>query len=232
MNDLMMQHRINDILQQKVAMGAGMDDDYGMGVALGGYRRRRRRAPVRRRRVSRRRGGVLIGGDDFGDDYGDGVLIGGYRRRHKRRPSEWNLAVGDYVRRHGGTVAEAAHALKRSHRSRPKRRVSRRRGGVVPTAGYGGARSSRAYLSKAEELALEKQRKKAYQKLACDPAAFKHAAQRGKLSQAEFNRRLRECGLDPLQARRKGLDMELRALADRGATEYLKDRPSYATLFP
>lgn len=252
MNDMMLQSRINQILAQKAMMGAG---DYG-GVAMGGYRRRRRRAPIRRRRRAYGRGeyddmgeGVLVGGyrrrrrrapvrrrrarrsygygGDDGGDYG-GVVIGGYRR--KRRPSAWNLAVGDYVRKHPGmTVAEAAHALSGRRGYRTKRR------GAGLSSYAGGARASRSYLPKAEILKAQKDEDEFYRSLACDRAAIKSRVQRGKMSNAEFKRMIRECRLDPLTRARKGLDLELRALARKGIKEYKPDELSadnyYSTLF-
>lgn len=209
-----MQNRIHQILQQKAMMGAGIGD----GVMVGGYRRRRtprRRRVVRRRRAPRRYYGMgYDGGYDGGDDGGDdgGILVGGYRRRRHHRPSAWNMQVSNYIRSHpGATVAEAAHALGGRRR---------RRGGVM----VGGARHPESqYISAAQLRKLEKAKKQAYRNLVCNDEVFRSAAKKG-LSKAQYNRMLSECGLDPLQALRKGLDMELRDLASQGAVRYYQHR--------
>ena len=203
MNDALMQQRIYSILRQKAAMGAGeYGEDLTAGVGVGGYRRRRR-APVRR--VRRRR---AYGGDEGGYEGGEegGVLIGGYRR--KRRPSAWNMAVKKWLKSHPGyTVADAAHALK--GRGSSKRRT--RRGGAV---GYGGAITSEDYLlSRVERDKLRKEQKKAINAAFCSPTALNKRIGRAK-SKTEVARLLRECGYDPVEARKRGLKKKIRGLAE------------------
>jgi hypothetical protein len=79
---------------------------------------------------------IVTGSGDGGyyrdiDIYGDGVLAGeGYRRKRKRKPSAFNIAVRNYMKQHGVTLAEAAHALAGKSRKRKPARRRRRRGGV------------------------------------------------------------------------------------------------------
>lgn len=76
------------------------------------------------------------------DIYGDGVIAGGARRKYKRkrRPSKFNIAVRNYMKTHGATLAQAAHALGKGGSKRRKTTRRRRRGGVGVGV-YGGARN-------------------------------------------------------------------------------------------
>lgn len=217
-----MQGRIHDILAQKIAMGAGYDggDDmmgYGYVPTAGGARRRRRRrAPVRRRRAPMRRRRArrpslaalrrMYGGDDGGILYGGVPVAGGYKR--KRRPSAWNLAVGDYVRKHPGmTVAEAAHALSGRRGYRTRRRGA---GGVM----VGGRRPAveSLYLSKADREIARKAQKQYEQDLFCTGPNYKRRLSHA-TSKAEIGRIARECGYDPIDKQRKKYLAALRGLA-------------------
>lgn len=231
MNSLAMQNRIHEILQQKAMMGAGYGGDYG--GDYGGYRRRRRRAPVRRRKKSnslaalkraalKRMYGYGIMDDD--DMMGTGVMVGGYKR--KRRPSEWSLAVGDYSRKYGVTIPEAAHALKgsgiggsyggyrRKRRRAPIRRRRSRRGSGYGGILIGGRREvlEPFYISKAQRLLAAKGLKDYEYNNYCDGDNYERRLRKAK-SKAEIGKIARECGRDPITKQRKAYLAALRNLA-------------------
>jgi hypothetical protein len=224
-NSFAMQNRVNSILHQRAMLGAGEG-----GVLIGGARRRKRRAAPRRRRAVGY-GYPDIGLSNFGHGdygmgcldtemralpyYGEGVLIGGARR--KRRPSAWNMKVKKWIHQHGGTVADAAHALRGSgagygsptggYRRRRAAPVRRRRA-------YGGARSvpSDLYLTKADLNALKREEKKAVNRRFCSPDALNRRLDRA-TSKAEVERIRNDCGLNPLTQRKKNLLANLRDLS-------------------
>jgi hypothetical protein len=105
MDDYMMQQRYNQILQNKIAMGAGYDDDddmdYDGGILVGGRRRRRSGSKMPR------------------------------SRSRKRAPSAFNRAVSAYMRSHRGvSLPQASHAVS-GRRSYSKRKPVRRGRGVM-----------------------------------------------------------------------------------------------------
>lgn len=246
MNIPMTEHRIRQILNQRIAMGAGEQimDDYDIedvgrtagGVMLGG---------ARRRRAPRRRAGA-----GAYCPYGSGIVVGGARRR--RRPSAWNLAVGDYVRKHPGmTVAEAAHALSRRRGYSTRRRgaginvggarrrrapVRRRRArrsygygeGFMPSAMMGGASFLPAHLlySK-EELARQKAALRKYgKKTFCSPAVYNRRLLKAS-SPAAIEHMARICGYDPVRQGEKRVRDYLRSIAKGAIPESLLEEKIY-----
>jgi hypothetical protein len=123
--------------------------------------------------------------DEDIDVFGDGVLAGGRRRMRKRRPSAFNMAVKRYMRQHGVSLAEAAHALRGTH---SKKRRRRRRGGEGVGIGmygmggmYGGAKKS-PYASlvsnSASRLAARKAAEKFAEQYMCSHPPSKKASKR------------------------------------------------------
>jgi hypothetical protein len=182
----------------------------------------------------------MIGG--MSDDESDmaGVLLGGYRLRTHRRPSAWNKKVSAYVRRHGGTVAEAAHALRGSGEGsyggyrRRRRAPVRRRRRVAAGDSYGGYRRRRApvrrrrrayggagrklgtleslFFTPSEKAQYAKAEKAALRKALCSGKSYERRLSHAK-TMADLKRIQRECQLDPEYMFRQNLKKGLRDIA-------------------
>ena len=152
--------------------------------------------------------------DEDIDIFGDGVLAGeGYRRR-KKRPSAFNMAVKRYMKQHGVSLAEAAHALRGTH---SKKRRRRRRGGDGVGIGmygmggmYGGAKSKSPYSGLVSNSISRFQAKKAAEKFAEDFMCSQPPSR--KASKRELEEYFMKCNPDTPQNLAKAVKQELREL--------------------
>lgn len=203
MDDLLAQQRIYEILNNKIAMGMGYDDDdmgYGSGVLLEGL--------------------------------GSGVSVGGRRRRRaaprrKKRPSAFNRRVAAYMRKYGVTLGEAARALRGSgageyegegyRRKRRRRAPARRR----RSYGYGGIDPIIAAHKKRlidEELAEEENLRKRL----CAKERMDRIYNKG--TRREIIDMENYCGVNPLAQRRKARKYKNLLLDDLAYDEYTKKK--------